>query len=105
MVKTYAFDVNSNVLMIVSINLVKKRLGKSVSVIDLKENNVIYKRTIDDPELKGRLKTNLFLFLDGHLYYNNKCIKLRYDILNKENNSGDFAEYQAFDFYDYLLRL
>jgi len=78
--------------MIVTLNQIKKRLGKSVSVIDLNENNVIYQRKIEDPELKGRLKTNLFTFLDGHLYYNNKCIKLRYDILNKENNSGDFVE-------------
>ena len=69
--------------MIVTLNLIKKRLGKSVSVIDLKEKEVIYQRKIDDLELKGRLKTNLFIFLDGHLYYNNKCIKLRYDILNK----------------------
>jgi len=69
--------------MIVTLNLIKKRLGKSVSVIDLKEKEVIYQRKIDDLELKGRLKTNLFIFLDGHLDYNNKCIKLRYDILNK----------------------
>lgn len=79
--------------MIVSINIIKKRLGKKVTIIDVNERNTLYQMKLEDPELKGRLKTNLFIFMDGHMYYNNKCIKLRYDILKKENNSGDFLEF------------
>ena len=35
----------------VSINLIKKRLGKTVTIIDLNENNTIYQRKLEDPEL------------------------------------------------------
>ena len=41
------------------------------------------------------------MLIDGHLFYNNKCIKLRYDLLKQEKSSVDYAENQVFDYYDY----
>lgn len=32
-------------------------------------------------EIIGRLKSNLYNFTEGHIYYNNKVIKIRYDLI------------------------
>ena len=32
--------------------------------------------------LIGRLESGLYTFVDGHIYYNNNCIKIRYDLIN-----------------------
>ena len=81
-VKSYAYDSIQNILILVKFNVTKKRLGKIIYVIDLNENNTqIYSGKLQNSELKGRLKTGLFMFVDGHMYYNNKCIKLRFDLL------------------------
>ena len=46
----------------------------------------------------GRLKSNLYNFVGGHIYYNNKVIKIRYDLL--ENTQGEpLKEDQVFDRY------
>jgi len=36
---------------------------------------------VKSPEIIGRLKSNLYNFVGGHIYYNNKVIKIRYDLL------------------------
>lgn len=37
---------------------------------------------INDEELIGRLLSGLYTFVDGHIYYNNNVIKIRYDLLS-----------------------
>lgn len=34
-------------------------------------------------ELIGRMKSGLYMFTDGHLYFNNCVIKVRIDLLNQ----------------------
>ena len=36
---------------------------------------------IQNREIIGRLKSNLYNFVEGHIYYGNKVIKIRYDLL------------------------
>ena len=38
---------------------------------------------VKDSELIGRLKSNLYTFVGGHIYYNNNVIKIRYDIIDE----------------------
>ena len=55
-----------------------------VRIIDLKgngENKILYDNQVFDPELIGRLTSMLYCFVDGHIYYNNNVIKMRYDLL------------------------
>ena len=61
----------------------KKAKGKKLVITDLSGGgeNELYNQAITDKELVGRLKNMRYLFVDGHIYYSNKIIKLRYDIL------------------------
>lgn len=58
---------------------------------------------IQSREIIGRLKTNLYNFVEGHIYYNNKVIKIRYDLIDK--NEGDIKENELFDHYDNIVKL
>ena len=46
----------------------------------------------------GRLLSGLHTFVDGHIYYSNNVIKIRYDIISSDN-SGSFKENELFDYY------
>ena len=40
------------------------------------------------PPLVGRLLSGLFTFVDGHIYFSNNVIKVRYDIVGSNKNKG-----------------
>jgi hypothetical protein len=53
--------------------------------------------------LIGRLESGLYTFVDGHIYYNNNVIKIRYDLFN---NSGiNYKENEIFDYYFEIFEL
>ena len=54
-------------------------------------------------ELIGRLKSNLYNLVGGHIYYNNKVIKIRYDLIDESEET--FPENQVFDNYTDVLTL
>ena len=45
----------------------------------------------------------LYCFVDGHIYYNNDVIKIRYDLLKRETKCADYGEYEVFDYYENIL--
>lgn len=47
----------------------------------------------------------LYQLVDGHMYYNNQVIKIRYDLLRSQRISRDYEENEVFDFYDNILNL
>ena len=51
---------------------------------------------IRSKELIGRLKSSLYTFAGGHIYYNNQVIKIRYDLLEKQMGEK-LKENQIFD--------
>lgn len=55
-------------------------------------------------EIIGRLKSNLYNFVGGHIYYGNKVIKVRYDVLER-HKGGDLQQYEVFDEYPDVLYL
>jgi hypothetical protein len=57
-----------------------------LKILELKSTILIQELRIDDEELVGRLKSDIFTFEDGHLYYNNTVIKIRYDLLDKRDS-------------------
>jgi hypothetical protein len=59
---------------------------------------------VRNDELIGRLKSNLYNFVDGHIYYINKVIKIRYDLIEKPN-AGEIKENLLFDYYVDIIRL
>ena len=58
-----------------------------------------------DDELIGRLLSGLYTFVDGHIYYNNNVIKIRFDILSQSRNIQDFNEFEIFDYYRDVIKL
>lgn len=46
---------------------------------------------VQDQEVVGRIKTQMFIFLDGHMYFNNEVYKFRYDnmVNTKETNVSE----------------
>lgn len=84
----------------------RKKNGKTLSLIDLKdENKKLYEARVFDRNLIGRLKTNLFKFIDGHIYFNDQIIKIRYDLLKNQKSARDLSEYEVMDYYDDILNL
>jgi hypothetical protein len=57
-------------------------------LFSLELQSTVYEATIDFPPLIGRLKSGLYTFADGHMYYNNNVIKIRYDLILSSNNQN-----------------
>lgn len=58
---------------------------------------------VTSPELIGRLKSNLYNLVGGHIYYNNNVIKIRYDMIDESEET--LPENQVFDNYADVLTL
>jgi len=56
------------------------------------------------PELIGRLLLGLFTFSDGHIFYSNNVMKLRYDLINS-NKSMQCTDKEIFDIYTDVFEL
>ena len=53
---------------------------------DLSEDGlpkIIYESQISNRQLIGRLESGNYSMMDGMIYFNNDCIKLRYDVINR----------------------
>ena len=71
-----------------------------VKILDYGNNKIIYENEVKDPGLVGRLKTGLYTLSNGHMYFNNNCIKIRYDILESmASHSNLLKEHEVFDQY------
>jgi hypothetical protein len=53
----------------------------SFKVFDVDTLTVITDIVIKDEERIGRLKSGLFSLIDGHMYFSNDLIKIRYDLI------------------------
>lgn len=50
-------------------------------IFDLAKGEIEFAIELLDEELIGRLISGLYTFVDGHIYFNNNVIKIRYDLL------------------------
>jgi hypothetical protein len=67
-------------------------------IFDFVEQEIVYESNLYNPELVGRLKSGLYTFVKGHIYYSNNVIKIRYDLLNAKSNAM-LKEDEIFDYY------
>jgi len=74
------------------------------TIYDFAKKKVNYESIISNKEVCGRLESGLYNIVDGHIYYSNKCIKIRYDLI-EQPNSSKFKENEIFDFYQGIFRL
>ena len=54
---------------------------------------------LKNQELIGRLLSGLYTFVDGHIYFNNNVIKIRYDLLHPGCCGQFSSEEDLFDLY------
>lgn len=77
---------------------------KFITFYDVDSEKIIYHLMIKNREIIGRLKSNLYNYVEGHIYYGNKVIKVRFDQLERLKG-GEMAENQLFDHYSDILQL
>ena len=65
-------------------------------IYDLKNFKIEYESKVDDELCYGRLKSGVFKLINGHIYFNNDVIKIRYDLI-KKLSSNDLTFQQVFD--------
>ena len=91
--------------MLVLTSSMNKKLKSEnyLGLFDLDTEKTILKFKLTDPEVTGRMKTNLYHFVGGHIYFNNRVIKVRYDLLS--DTTIDLNEDTFFDHYNEVLQL
>lgn len=52
-------------------------------IYNIKVGQIEFSVMIKDRELIGRLISGLYTFVNGHIYFNNNVIKIRYDLLKQ----------------------
>ena len=75
-----------------------------MTIFDIDTEQILVRIKIQSREIIGRLKSNLYNFTEGHIYYNNKVIKVRYDLL-ETFKGGEILEHQLFDHYSDVIKL
>ena len=99
----FGVDNQARRLIILSgIKNMKNKRDKFFTIYDFDTEKMVYSLQINNPEIIGRLKSNLYIFTDGHIYFGNKVIKIRYDLLA---NNKELKENQLFDQYKDILIL
>jgi hypothetical protein len=91
---------NRRLIILTGIKNSKDKRDKFIAIYDIDKEKVMYYSQIKDREIIGRLKSNLYAFADGHIYFGNKVIKIRYDLLGKYK---ELKENMLFDSYDNIL--
>lgn len=104
---SFNYDKNrEKVIMFLSTmsNTNKSKLTYKLKVYDCKTDRIQFETLITQPTLIGRLQSSLYTFSDGHIYYSNNVIKLRYDLIEAVN-SYNYNEYDIFDYYEGIFDL
>ena len=87
-----------------------KSLGEDIKfkfeIFDMVKKDTIFTIFIKNKHLIGRLESGLFTFVDGHIYYGNNVIKIRYDLINMQRTQAFmYTENQIFDSYFNIFSL
>ena len=93
--KSFAYDYAEDTLIMLTKPVDKNSKSKlriKIMDLDTDENKNILNMQVKNPELIGRLKSQLFFLVNGHIYYNNSVIKIRYDLLRKNAGISKYQE-------------
>jgi len=97
-------NTRKRLIILTGIKNQKNRRDKFVTIYDIESEKVLYSLMIHNREIIGRLKSNLYNFVEGHIYYGNKVIKIRYDLLEQLKGT-EIKENQFFDHYSDILSM
>ena len=102
--KSFSYDIAEQTLVImyqIQSEYDKKRF---IKIVDLKTEDILFNHQITNKHLIGRLKCDIYSIVNGHIYFNNSVIKIRYDLLRRDNKNR-ILEHEAFDYYYDLIDL
>ena len=91
-------------LILTGIKNQKKRREKFIRMYDLESERLMYSFPIKNKEIIGRLKSTLYSLIGGHIYYGNKVIKIRFDLI-KSQAFSELDEKVIFDQYSDILSM
>ena len=87
-IKAYAFD--QEAMMLITLNKAASRKIKNerlMKIYDLKlGKQLISFNTVND-EIIGRFTSGLFHIVNGHFYFGNEVIKIRYDLIKRSQTT------------------
>jgi hypothetical protein len=106
--QNFAIDTKNGMLFLVLEFMSKTQTSTNqffLKIFDLKENDkIILETMIENPTLQGILCSGAFTLVDGHIYYNNNVIKVRYDLI-KDKLARNLTNDEIFNQYDDILDL
>lgn len=83
----------------------KNNNSRRFKILDTRDSNkVLANIQVKDPEIIGRFRLGKFTMCDGHFYFDNEVIKIRYDVL-RQPQTKRYTEKMVFDNYEGLLDL
>lgn len=99
-IKSFNVDQRRNKLIIILKRTAEMPENKTYrfKIYCLEKNEELYMADLEYKPLIGRLLSGLYTFVDGHIYYNNNVIKIRYDLILGQN-SHLLVENEVFDYY------
>ena len=74
-----------------------------LKLFDLNKNLEFFEIQITNEHIIGRLISGLCTLIDGHIYFNNNLIKIRYDLINSKKVS--YEEDHIFDSFSDVFDL
>ena len=97
-------NTRKRIIILTGIKNIKNKRDKFITIFDIETDKQLYQIRIKNREIIGRLKSNLYNLVEGHIYYNNSVIKIRYDLLISMKGE-EIKESQLFDYYHDILSL
>ena len=76
-----------------------------LKLFDLNQNIQVFEIELTNQYFIGRLISGLCTLINGHIYFNNNLIKIRYDLIDSKQITYRIDEEQIFDFYTGIFEL
>ena len=78
----YGIDkTNKKILILIRKKNSRMQSEKFMNIFCLLSERIIASVKTGNEELIGRMKTNFYQFVSGHIYFNNQVFKVRYDLI------------------------
>ena len=104
-IKSYAFD--QEAMMLITLSKVESRKiynQRLIKIFDIQKGKMLIAFTTVNETILGRFISGLFKIVNGHFYFGNEVIKIRYDLI-KNSHTQKLNELQIFDVYGNLFDL
>ena len=101
-INSFSYDYQANTLILMHVIKLANESKRKLRLYNIETGREFFFQQIKNINLIGRIKTQIYILLDGHIYYKNKVCKIRYDLMKR--NSGSIEE-DVFDYYDDILDL